>query len=69
MMHVMRWTKPDIYNWTRYCASYTRALYQAMVKIMDYIFITPAGGLFLALKDNLNRIDSNYELRTPNFGF
>ncbi len=52
MMHMMRWTRPDIYNAVMDCARHmqgtTEDHYQAMLRVMDNVIAMPERGLFLA---------------------
>ena len=51
MMHMMRLSRPDMYNATQDCARHMmlagRTHYSALVHIMDYCMTTPEKGLVL----------------------
>ena len=53
MMHMMRWSRPDLYNMTHNCASHMILVgwthHDAMIHVMDYSVITPEKGLGLKL--------------------
>mmetsp|Transcript_20158 Transcript_20158/g.42535 ORF Transcript_20158/g.42535 Transcript_20158/m.42535 type:complete len:178 (+) Transcript_20158:1903-2436(+) len=65
MMHMMRWTRPDIYNAVRDCARHmqgtTEDHYQAMLRVMDYVIATPERGLFLAPKGEWDGKNLDFE--------
>ena len=65
MMHMMRWSRPDIYNATPNCTRHMmlagRIHYNDMVHIMDYCMVPPARELVLKLHGNWDRISTDYE--------
>jgi len=67
MMHMMRWTRPDIHNSVRDCSMHmhqsTEEHYQATIKIMDYVVATPERELFLAPKGDWNGKDFDFEFK------
>ncbi len=64
-MHIMRWTRPDIYNIVSDCARHmqgtTKDHYQAMLRLMDYVITTLERGLFLAPKRELGGKNPDYK--------
>ena len=55
MMHMMRWSRPDIHNMTQ------RTHYNAMVHIIDYCMTTPQTGLVLNLHGDWEGISMDYK--------
>ena len=64
-MHMMRWSRLDIYNTTQDCTRYMmladRTHNDAMVCIIDYCITTPERGLVLKTHDNWDGISTDYE--------
>ena len=64
MMHMMRWSRLDIYNATCNCTRHKmlagRTHYDAIVCIMDYCVTTPERGLLLKPHGDWNGISIDY---------
>ena len=65
MMHMMRWSRLDIYNTTCYCARHMTVLeethYNAMICIMYYFVTTSERGLVLKPYGNWDGIYTDYK--------
>ena len=65
MMHVMKWSRPDIYNATCNCARHMtlagKTHYNAMICIMDYFITTPERGLLLKPFGNWGGLSTGYK--------
>ena len=64
-MHMMRWSRPDIFNATQDCTRHIMLAggthYDAMVCIMDYCVTTPERGLVLKPHVNWDGISTDYK--------
>ena len=65
MMHMMRWSRLDIYSVTCNCERHMmlagRTHRDAMICIIDYCVISPERGLFFKPYDNWDRVSTDYE--------
>ena len=65
MMHMMRWSRLDVFNVTHNCVRHMmlagRTHYNVLVCIMDYCMTTPERGLLLKPHGNWHGISTNYE--------
>ena len=68
MMHMIRWSRLDIYNMTCDCARHMtlagRPHYNAMICIMDYCVTTPQRRLVLKLHGDWDGINTDYEFES-----
>jgi hypothetical protein len=67
LLHMMRWSRPDILNAVRELSKHMKmpnmAHLKAMYRTMDYVVKTPKRGLTLKPTGKWDGIDKNYEFR------
>ena len=67
MMHIMRWSRPEIYNAAYDCVRHImlagRTHYNAMIHVLDYCVTTPERGLVLKPFSNWDGINTKTNLK------